>query len=174
MASVGEALFAKGFTHTAWLDQTTGAKKTGNFNPSASDPSARYGSPGLNVRGWLPENYTGAHSTGQNSEAIRLAPIVLNATASPQVDQVDLDFVNGGTQFVLGLARAQGLLGDPVDPNDHENVVVLKAALDELDRQVAAQKQSVPATGAGKWANALRGFIRALEDLSRTTRAKLK
>ena len=174
MAGVGEALFTLGFTRTAWLDQTTGRQKTGAFNPSATDPSARYGSPGLNVRGWLPENYTGAHSTGQNSEAIRLAPIVLKATASPQLDQTDLNFVNGGTQHVLNLAREMGLLGDPADPHDHENVLVLKAALDELDRQVAAQKQSVPATGGGKWVSALRGFIRSLEDLSKTTRAKLK
>lgn len=76
---------------------------------------------------------------------------------------------------MLSLAREQGLLDDPSpDSHDHENVVVPKAALDEMDRQVAAHKGGLPDAGGGRWANALRDLIRGLEELSRTTRGKLK
>lgn len=181
MATVGEALFARGFQQTVWLDQETGARKSGVFNPSSEEPSQRYGSPGLKVKGWLPENYTGAHSTGLNSEAVRLAPLVLGASASPLLDATDLNFIDGATRLVLSLAKSQGLLeesgqgpGPQGESRDRDNAAVLKQALDELDRLVAAERTSVPAAGGGRWANALRNLVASLEEVSRTARAKLK
>jgi hypothetical protein len=112
--SVGQALFELGFTVTRWIPQdgTFLDIKEGRFDPSSNSPIQRYGNPkGLAVKGWPADQYTGAHSTGQNPHAIKLAPIVLGASADPQQDAADLNFVKGATQKVLQLARDQGRLG---------------------------------------------------------------
>ncbi len=112
--SVGQALFNLGFTTTRWIPQdgTVNDLKEGRFDPTSNSPIQRYGNPkGLGAKGWPPEQYTGGHSTGQNPHAIKLAPIVLGASADPQQDAADLNFVKGATQRVLQLARDQGLLG---------------------------------------------------------------
>lgn len=117
--SVGLALYhlelpdGRTFRRTAWLDQVTGRETFGIFMPQFPDAEIRYGSPGLRVKGWLPRNYTGAHSTGLNSEALRLAPIVLNARAD-EWTQADLNFVDGATQHILSLAKERGLLTDEI------------------------------------------------------------
>jgi hypothetical protein len=116
---VGRALYDKGFKTTAWLDVETGQLRRGVFDPSATDPAARYGNPlGMHVRGWVPENYVGAHSTGDNSKAVDLAPKVLGVQPGG-LDALDLNFVSGGTRYVLDQARIVGLLTEaaPTGPD---------------------------------------------------------
>jgi hypothetical protein len=123
--SVGQALFNLGFTTTRWIPQdgTVNDLKEGRFDPTSNSPIQRYGNPkGLGAKGWPPDQYTGGHSTGQNPHAIKLAPIVLGASADPQQDATDLNFVKGATQRVLQLARDQGLLAPVFVPPSEKPV----------------------------------------------------
>lgn len=120
--TVASVLFDKGFRTTLWIprDGTKDDRQTGVLDPWETDPVKRYGNPlGLGCKGWDPLNYCSMHSTGLNSLAPGLAPIVLGVEPSP-TDEVDLNFINGATQWILRQANALGLLNpEPADGGDH-------------------------------------------------------
>lgn len=111
---LGDFLYSQGFRQTAWLDQDSHEERHGTFDPSVSDPSLRYGSPGLRVFGWPARNYTGAHSTGGNWRAADLYWKALDVEIDATNDITDLDFIEGATQFVIAKAKEKGLIVDPV------------------------------------------------------------
>lgn len=124
----GEALLGQGFAATACLDTSQGqpgVRLTGSFNPTRADSLGRYGiniyRPGIS---FIPEQYTGAHSTGLNSQAVALLPQVfakLGVIIEPNAtrDQADLDMLVGATAWVIRMAIDFKLLAPaapPVDP----------------------------------------------------------
>lgn len=127
----GQALAGQGFTRTACMDTSRGhpgVRLTGTFDPLRTDSLGRYGidilRPGIT---FIPEQYTGSHSTGLNSLAVGLLPEVfwqLGVTVEPDRgrDQADLDMLVGATPWVLAKAVEFGILavdepsGQPVGP----------------------------------------------------------
>lgn len=120
----GEALLGQGFAATACLDTSQGqpgVKLTGTFNPQRADSLGRYGinidRPGIS---FIPEQYTGGHSRGLNSQAVALLPLVFAKLDRPVLiepnatrDQADLDMLVGATAWVIQKAIEFKLLAPP-------------------------------------------------------------
>lgn len=106
----GEALFGQGFVALACLDVSQGhpgVRRTGTFRPSEYVLRERYA--GINIFDpieYLPENNAGAHSSGLNSQAPALLPLVferlgITIAPNPQRDALDLSLLVGATQWVI-------------------------------------------------------------------------
>lgn len=180
---------------TGWQDMDNGGSKFGLFDPNKENPAERYGCPVragnpnvTAIRGYLPENITGAHAPGLNSKAIevvyRLWPDV---TPSPH-DLEDIDMVNGAATAIVLKAQAAGLLdaqgGDgPTDGDPCANVKAELAASEaeravEIKRAEAADgkvataraaaskaRKAMPGKGGGIYRNILVELLGTLEGL---------
>lgn len=180
---------------TGWLDMDNGGPKFGLFDPAKENPAERYGCPVragnpnvTAIRGYLPDNITGAHAPGLNSKAIevvyRLWPDV---TASPH-DLEDIDMVNGAATAIVQKAQAAGLLdakggdGGPAGDPCAGVKADLKAAQDAWARAedsakmagdavakakaaAAKARKAMPGKGGGVYRNILVELLGTLEGL---------
>jgi len=178
---------------TGWLDMDNGGPKFGLFDPAKDSPAERYGCPVragnpnvTAIRGYLPENITGAHAPGLNSKAIevvyRLWPDV---TPSPH-DLEDIDMVNGAATAIIQKAQAAGLLdaqggdgqagGDPcagvkaeLAASEAERAVEIKRANEATGKLASAKaaaakaRKAMPGKGGGAFKNILVELLDTLE-----------
>lgn len=114
--TLAHALYELGHRRTSWRPQGggPGGVKHGTLDPNADpdDWKARYGNPDDHgLYGWLPENYTGAHATGDNNQVTpEIALAVMGHDSTTNHDLTDLNFIDGATALVVSRAIAAGLI----------------------------------------------------------------